>query len=66
MFPGTAQPDYFDFLYAAAIIGTSGQTADVSFNTSATRRLAMVHSVLAFFFNTIVLALTINFAAGLL
>jgi uncharacterized membrane protein len=25
-----------------------------------------VHSVLAFFFNTIVLALTINFAAGLL
>lgn len=66
MFPGTAQPDYFDFLYAAAIIGTSGQTADVSFNTSPTRRLAMVHSVLAFFFNTIVLALTINFAAGLL
>jgi uncharacterized membrane protein len=66
LFPGTAQPDYFDFLYAAAIIGTSGQTADVSFNTSPTRRLAMVHSVLAFFFNTIVLALTINFAAGLL
>jgi uncharacterized membrane protein len=66
MFPGTAQPDYFDFLYAAAIIGTSGQTADVSFNTSSTRRIAMVHSVLAFFFNTIVLALTINFAAGLL
>jgi uncharacterized membrane protein len=66
MFPGTAQPDYFDFLYASAIIGTSGQTADVSFNTSSTRRLAMVHSVLSFFFNTIVLALTINFAAGLL
>lgn len=66
MFPGTAEPDYFDFLYAAAIIGTSGQTADVSFNTSSTRRIAMIHSVLAFFFNTIVLALTINFAAGLL
>jgi uncharacterized membrane protein len=66
MFPGTGQPDYFDFLYAAAIIGTSGQTADVSFNTSSSRRIAMVHSVLAFFFNTIVLALTINFAAGLL
>ena len=66
MFPGTARPDYFDFLYAAAIIGTSGQTADVSFNTSPTRRIAMVHSVLSFFFNTIVLALTINFAAGLL
>ncbi|HZP86561.1 MAG TPA: DUF1345 domain-containing protein, partial [Burkholderiales bacterium] len=65
-FPGEEHPDYFDFLYAAAIIGTSGQTADVSFDTSAMRRLGLVHSVLSFFFNTIVLALTINIAAGLL
>ena len=65
-FPGDDKPDYFDFLYAAAIIGTSGQTADVTFDTSPVRRLALVHSVLSFFFNTIVLALTINIAAGLL
>ena len=65
-FPGDDKPDYFDFLYASAIIGTSGQTADVTFDTSPVRRLALVHSVLSFFFNTIVLALTINIAAGLL
>jgi len=65
-FPGEEMPDYFDFLYAAAIIGTSGQTADVSFDTSATRRAGLVHSVLSFFFNTIVLALTINIASGLM
>jgi uncharacterized membrane protein len=65
-FPGEEQPDYMDFLYAAAIIGTSGQTADVSFNTSSMRRIGLLHSVLSFFFNTILLALTINIAAGLL
>ncbi len=65
-FPGDNMPDYFDFLYASAIIGTSGQTADVTFDTSAMRRIALIHSVLSFFFNTIVLALTINIAAGLL
>jgi len=65
-FPGTDAPDYFDFLYAACIIGTSGQTADVSFNTRTMRRVGLIHSVMAFFFNTILLALTINIAAGLL
>jgi uncharacterized membrane protein len=65
-FPGSQVPDYFDFLYASCIIGTSGQTADVSFNTRAMRRIGLMHSVLSFFFNTILLALTINIAAGLL
>jgi uncharacterized membrane protein len=65
-FPGTCQPDYFDFLYAAAIIGTSGQTADVSFDSAPARRVGLMHSVLSFFFNTIVLAFTINLAAGMI
>lgn len=65
-FPGTPSPDYLDFVYAAAIIGTSAQTADVTFTNSAMRRTGLLHSVLAFFFNTTVLALAINIAAGLL
>ncbi len=64
-FPGTAEPDYGDFLYFSCIIGTSGQTADVSFNGSALRPVGALHCILAFFFNTTVLALTINIAAGL-
>ena len=66
IFPGTDEPDYFDFLYVACIIGTSGQTADVSFSARRTRRVGLMHSVLAFFFNTTLLALTINVAAGLI
>jgi uncharacterized membrane protein len=64
-FPGTTDPGYGDFFYFAAIIGTSGQTADVSFNGSDMRPVGTVHCILAFFFNTTVLALTINTAAGL-
>jgi uncharacterized membrane protein len=64
-FPGSEAPDYGDFLYLAFIVGTSGQTADVSFTSRHMRRIGLVHSVLAFLFNTSLLALTINIAAGL-
>lgn len=64
-FPGEEMPDYGDFLYVACVIGTSGQTADVSFSTRTMRRVGLLHCVLAFFFNTTVLALTINIAASL-
>jgi uncharacterized membrane protein len=63
-FPGTKDPDYFDFLYCATIIGTSGQTADVSFTDKPMRRIALVQSALAFAFNTTLIALMINIAAG--
>lgn len=65
-FPGGRAPDYGDFLYFACVIGTSGQTADVSFTSRAMRRIGTVHCVLAFLFNTTILALTINIASGLL
>lgn len=64
-FPGTAEPDYGDFLYFACVIGTSGQTADVAFTDSRLRRVGALHCVLAFLFNTTMLALTINVAASL-
>lgn len=65
LFPGGHAPDYGDFLYFACVIGTSGQTADVSFASRAMRRTGLVHCVLAFFFNTTLVALTINIASGL-
>ena len=64
-FPGGHAPDYGDFLYFACVIGTSGQTADVSFTCRGMRRTGTVHCVLAFFFNTTLIALTINIASGL-
>jgi uncharacterized membrane protein len=65
-FPGTEHPRYSDFVYFACIIGTSAQTADVSFASTAIRRVGTVHCVLAFFFNAALLGLTINVLAGLL
>lgn len=64
-FPGEGAPDYGDFVYFAFVIGTSGQTADVSFSSRRMRRTGTVHCVLAFVFNTTLIALTINIASGL-
>ncbi len=64
-FPGGHLPDYGDFLYFSCVIGTSNQTADVSFTSRKMRRTGLVHCVLAFFFNTTLLALMVNLAAGL-
>jgi uncharacterized membrane protein len=64
-FPGTTEPGYLDFSYFAFVIGTSGQTADVAFSGHALRRAGLLHCVVAFFFNTTLLALMVNIAAGL-
>jgi uncharacterized membrane protein len=64
-FPGTEHPDYYDFLYFSYVIGVACQTADVNISSPAMRRVALVHCVLAFFFNSAAPALTINIAAGL-
>lgn len=65
-FPSEAAPDYSDFLYFACVIGTSGQTADVNFTSKSMRRTGLLHCVLAFFFNTTLVALTINIASSLI
>lgn len=64
-FPKDEAPDYADFVYFAFIIGTSAQTADVSISSKGLRRVGLVHCVLAFAFNTTLLALTINIAASM-
>ncbi len=66
IFPGTDEPDYYDFLYFSYVIGVACQTADVAISSAPLRRTAVLHGVLAFFFNSAVLALTINIAAGLI
>ena len=65
IFPGSPQPTYIDFVYFSFIIGVAAQTADVELSTREMRRISLAHSILAFFFNTAILALTINLAAGM-
>lgn len=64
-FPGKAAPDYWDFLHFSIVIGVASQTADIAFTNKALRRLGTAHSLFAFAFNTVIVALTINLLAGL-
>jgi len=65
LFPGGEEPDYWDFVHFSVVIGVASQTADVAFTSKELRRIGTVHGVVAFTFNTVVLALTINLLAGL-
>jgi uncharacterized membrane protein len=64
-FPGNEPPDYWDFLYFAIVIGVASQTADCNIASKGLRRINTVHCIVAFVFNTIIVALTINLTAGL-
>ena len=65
-FPGTEKPDFLDFLYFSFVIGVASQTADVEIWCKPIRRVCLFHCILSFFFNTTILALTINIGAGLI
>jgi len=66
IFPGEKEPDYWDFLHFSLIIGVASQTADIQISDRDIRRLSSVHSLTAFTFNTVILALTVNLMVGLL
>ncbi len=57
-------PDYWDFLYFSFVVGMTAQVSDVRVLTRRWRRLVLAHGILAFLFNTVVLALSINLLAG--
>lgn len=65
-FPGEDNPDYLDFMYFALVLGMTFQVSDVQITSRKLRRLAALHGLLSFLFNTIIVALTVNLAAGLL
>lgn len=65
-FPSDIEPDYWDFLYFSFVIGMTSQVSDVEVSSRKLRRLALVHGVLSFFFNTAILAMSINIIAGLI
>ncbi len=65
-FPREPEPDYFDFLYFSMVLGMTFQVSDVNITARKLRRLATLHGFVGFTFNTVILALTVNIAAGLL
>ncbi|MBS0561017.1 MAG: DUF1345 domain-containing protein [Proteobacteria bacterium] len=65
-FPGGKLPDYLDFMYFSLVLGMTFQVSDVGITSRKMRRLATLHGLLGFLFNTIIIALTVNIAAGML
>lgn len=60
------EPIYWDFLYFSFTIGVAAQTADIGISTVSMRKLALLHAILSFLFNTTILALAINVGASLI
>ena len=66
MFPGgDGTPEFAEFLYFAFTIGMTFQVSDVTTNTPRMRRLVLVHGLVAFAFNAMILAATVNIVVGL-
>lgn len=65
-FPSEVAPDYLDFAYFSFIIGMTSQTADVNIRCRRLRRLALLHGLLAFVFNVVIVSLTLNVVSGLM
>ncbi|MGH8575840.1 MAG: DUF1345 domain-containing protein [Gammaproteobacteria bacterium] len=65
-FPGEPNPDYLDFAYFAFVIGMTCQVSDVQVTSQSMRKLVLLHGVLSFGFNTLILALSINVLAQML
>ena len=65
-FPGGEQPDYLDFLYFSIVIGMTFQVSDVQVTARGMRRLVLVHGLVSFLYNTVIVAVTVNIVAGLL
>jgi uncharacterized membrane protein len=59
-FPGDREPDYMDFAYFSFVIGMTFQVSDVVITSRDFRKLVLLHGMLSFGFNTVILALTIN------
>ncbi len=66
IFPGDTGPRFGEFLYFALTIGMTYQVSDVTTNSQAMRRLVLTHAVIAFVFNTVIIAITVGLVASLI
>jgi uncharacterized membrane protein len=65
-FPGTTEPDDYDFAYFSFVIGMTFQVSDVQITDPGVRSLVLFHALLSFGYNTAILALGVNLASSLL
>jgi uncharacterized membrane protein len=65
LFPGNQpEPDYWDFVYFAFVVGMTSQVSDVAVTCRPIRHTVSAHGIISFIFNIAILALTVNIAAS--
>jgi uncharacterized membrane protein len=64
-FPGTKEPGGYDFLYFAFVIGMTAQTSDIAITSTGMRKINLLHAIVSFFFNTVLVAAAVNAAVSL-
>lgn len=64
-FPSKTKPDYLDFAYFSFVIGMTFQVSDIVITSRSIRRFVLMHSLISFIFNTIIVALTISAISNL-
>ena len=64
-FPGDDEPGGYDFLYFSLVTGMTAQTSDVAVTKTEMRKLNLLHAVVSFFFNTVLVAAAVNVAVSL-
>jgi uncharacterized membrane protein len=64
-FPDCSEPHAWDFIYHSFVIGMTAQVSDVTVISTSMRQVVLVHSVVAFVFNTILIAAAVNTAVAL-
>jgi len=65
-FPEENEPDYLDFVYFSFVIGMTFQVSDVEISARDIRRLAWMHGLISFAFNTAIVALSINIISSMI
>lgn len=65
-FPNPEEPDYLDFAYFSFVIGMTFQVSDVEISSRTIRRIALLHGLLSFIYNTVIVAFSINIISGIM
>lgn len=64
-FQGGREPGGIEFLYFAYVIGMAAETSDTAITSTQMRRTNLLHGIVSFFFNTVLVAAAVNVAVSL-
>lgn len=64
-FPGGKEPGGIEFLYFSFVIGMTAQTSDTAVTSTEMRKVNLLHAIVSFFFNTVLVAAAVNVAVSL-